>query len=161
MQLVVYQWLLPQLGYPKPDGVIWDYLRTKAPAKPQLLKNGELSKRKNIDTTYDVYMSTVEELLGEESLADYEEFAQTLKGKEDNFYRRIPLPHPSDKLVDSVVEDLLSTIKEIREKGPTAQVRNMTKDCKFCPYYNLCQAEVRGLDSDYIRKTEYYVKEKE
>ena len=37
-QLVLYVELLPMLGYPKPDGVIWDYIRKKAPTVPELLK---------------------------------------------------------------------------------------------------------------------------
>ena len=34
-QLVLYTKLLPELGYPKPAGVIWDYIRKKAPVKPE------------------------------------------------------------------------------------------------------------------------------
>lgn len=160
LQLLVYVWLLPQLGYAKPDGVIWDYIRKKAPAVPELLKNGVLSKAQKIDTTYEVYMASVDRLLGPEARPDYEEFASTLKSKEEKFYRRIYLPTPGKGMVDNVVKDLLSTTEEIREAGPRSTVRNMTRDCKMCSYYNLCQAEVRGLDSDYIRKTEYTVKEK-
>ena len=160
LQLLTYVWLLPQLGYPTPDGVIWDYIRTKPPTRPEVLKNGSISKAKSIDTTYDVYMQTVREELGEAALPDYEEFAQTLKGKEEKFYRRIALPHPPKVMVESVVRDIMATTAEIRFLGPNAQVRNMTRDCKQCSYYTICQAEVRGLDSDYIRQTEFETKEK-
>lgn len=34
LQLLLYVWLAPQLGYPKPDGVIWDYIRKKTPTVP-------------------------------------------------------------------------------------------------------------------------------
>jgi RecB family exonuclease len=160
-QLLIYHWLLPQLGYPKPDGVIWDYIRKKAPTVPELLKAGGLSRAKSIDTTYDVYMATVDRLLGPEARPEYEEFAQTLKGREEKFFRRIYLPHPNSSMVDTVVGDLMTSIKEIREKGPTATTRSMTKDCSWCSYYNLCQAELRGLDSDFIRKAEYKIKGEE
>ena len=160
LQLVTYHWLLPQLGYPVPDGVIWDYIRTKPPTKPEVLKNGTISKAKSIDTTYGVYMQTVKEVLGEDAPPEYEEFAQTLVGREEKFYRRIFLPNPPKAMVDSVVRDIMATTAEIRFLGPNAQVRSMSRDCKQCSYYSLCQAEVRGLDSDYIRKTEFTVKEK-
>lgn len=157
-QLLIYCWLLPILGYPKPDGVIWDYLRKKAPTVPEQLKAGGLSRAAKIDTTYDVYMATVDRVLGPKARPEYEEFAQTLKGREDKFFRRIYLPQPNSAMVNTVVTDLMSSIAEIREKGPTSTVRSMTKECNWCSYYNLCQAELRGLDSDFIRKTEYQIK---
>jgi hypothetical protein len=155
LQLLFYTWLAPQLGYPKPDGVIWDYIRKKAPAIPDTLKAGGLSKAAKIDTTYEVYMETVDKVLGPKARPDYEDFAQSLKGKEEKFYRRIYLPTPNQRMVDNVVRDVISSAEEIRQAGPMAQVRNMTKDCSFCSYYSICQAEVRGLDSEFIRKTEY------
>jgi len=160
LQLLFYCWLVPHLGYPKPDGVIWDYIRKKAPAIPEVLVKGGISKAAKIDTTYAVYMATVYEKLGVDALPQYEEFAATLKGREERFYRRIYLPSPSPTMVNNVVNDTLMTIEDIRARGATAQVRNMGRDCKSCSYYQLCSAEVRGLDSDYIRKTEYTMKEK-
>lgn len=155
LQLLIYDWALPQLGYPKPDGVIWDYLRTKAPSIPDVLKAGGISKSSKIDTTYDVYMNTVEEKLGRKALPDYEEFAQQLKGREEKFLRRIILPTPKKSMVDFVVKDLEATAMDIHTRGPTSTVRNMTRDCSWCSYYNLCQAEVRGLDTDHIRANDY------
>lgn len=157
-QLVTYCWLLPQLGYPKPDGVIWDYIRKKAPTIPEVLKSGEISKAKKIDTTYEVYIETVEKHLGAKAVPDYQEFAETLKGRETKFLRRIYLPHPNSQLVGTVVNDLFESIKEIDRDGPVSTCRTMTKDCSWCSYYNLCQAELRGLDTEYIRKVEYQTK---
>lgn len=155
LQLLIYNWMLPQLGYPAPDGVIWDYLRTKAPTQPEMLKAGGFSKNKSIDTTYDVYMGTVEKALGRKALKDYEEFAQQLKGREEKFLRRIILPAPKTVMISTVVKDLEATAQEIHTRGPMATVRNMTKDCSWCSFYNLCQAEVRGLDTEHIRAMDY------
>lgn len=160
LQLLFYCWLVPQLGYPQPDGVIWDYIRKKAPAIPEVLIKGGISKAAKIDSTYAVYMATVYEKLGVDALPQYEEFAQSLKGREERFYRRIYLPSPSQTMVSNVVKDTMSTIEDIRARGATAQVRNMGRDCKSCSYYLLCSAEVRGLDTEFILKTEYTVKEK-
>ena len=163
LQLLMYVKLLPHLGYPKPDGVIWDYIRKKPPTVPEVLKSGVISKAAKMDTTPKVYMEAVMKLPKEKrtatAMAEYEAFAKTLTGKEEKFYRRIYLPSPNQALVDNVFLDVLKTAEEIRTMGPTATVRNMTRDCKQCSYYSLCQAEVRGLDSDYIRKAEYTVKE--
>lgn len=157
-QLLIYCWLLPQLGYSTPDGVIWDYIRKKGPTKPEQLKAGGLSKAQKIDTTYEVYMATVDELLGPEARPEYEEFAKSLKGREEKFLRRIYLPKPNQAMVGTVVNDLMSTMAEINTKGPTSTVRSMTRDCPWCSYYTLCQAELRGLDSEFIRKADYKIK---
>lgn len=161
LQLLLYVWALPQLGYPKPDGVIWDYIRTKPPAIPERLVKGGFSKAKNIDTTYDVYMKTIIDELGPDKAQDYLEFAETLRGKEDKFNRRIYLPSPSVKMVENVVADFRETAWQIRTLGPTAKVRNMTRDCRMCSFQPLCNAEVRGLDTDFILKTEYERKDAE
>jgi hypothetical protein len=162
-QFVVYYWLLPQLGYPKADGIIWDYLRKKAPVPPEPLKSGALSKAKNQDTTVEVYMAKAVELFGtEKAEEEYGEFArETFSGREDRFFRRVYLPQPPDTLVDNIVIDLKASIEEIRSMGPISRVRNMSRECKQCEYYNLCSAELRGLDTDFMRKFEYTVKGEE
>ena len=33
--------------------------------------------------------------------------------------------------------------------------RTVTRECKSCEFYSLCQTEFRGLDASFIRKTEY------
>jgi CRISPR/Cas system-associated exonuclease Cas4 (RecB family) len=35
IQFVFYVWALARLGYPIPDGVIWDYVRSEVPKKPR------------------------------------------------------------------------------------------------------------------------------
>jgi hypothetical protein len=156
LQTVMYTWAAPQAGLPKPAGVIWDYIRTKAPAVPEVLKNGEVSMRKNIDTTPEVYLETVKRHLG--SIPDqYREFAKTLEHKRSDFFQRVKLPSPSPRLIEFAIRDLKESGREIRETGETSTVRTMTKDCSWCSYYPLCAAEVRGLDSTTIRKTLYEV----
>lgn len=157
LQMVFYYWALPLAGYKQPDGILWDYLRTKPPAIPEPLKKGGLSMAKNQDTTYDVYMEAVAALNPTPEEYDaYHKFAsETFAHKEEKFFRRIYLPNPNRDMVNAVVQDLVVTAHEIQVRGREAKVRNMTRDCSWCPFYNLCQAEVRGLDTEYIRKTEF------
>lgn len=158
LQLLTYCWLLPQAGYPKPDGVIWDYLRTKPPSKPEKLARGGFSQNKNIDTTEAVYRQTLIE--AGEDVDKYEDFLESLRGKEGRFYRRIHLPAPSEAMIENVVGDLKLSAREIQIFGKEACIRNMTRDCsRMCSYYNLCSAEVRGLDSEFIIKKEFTTKE--
>lgn len=152
LQTTLYYHFAPLCGFPKPYGVMWDYVRAKPPAVPQLLKKGGLSKRKNIDSTYETYLAAIDDrgLDGE----DYADILENLKTKPDNFYRRVYRPRP-DTIVLPLLRDLRETALEILFLGETTRARNLTTDCGWCGYYSLCQAELRGLDAEFIRQREY------
>lgn len=156
LQQVFYMWAMPLSGYPKPTGVIWDYVRTKPPAIPEQLKNGELTKRKNIDTDYDTYLGEIARLgLNPQ---DYLEILKPLKERGYiDFFQRVQLPAPNPQLIKNVVEDAKASALEIQQKGGYDKTRTIMRECKSCEFYNLCQAEFRGLDASFIRKTEYQV----
>lgn len=135
------------------DGIIWDYIRTKPPRIPETLKNGQLTVRKDIDTDFYTYSSELRRLQLDPK--PYKEILERLKprGSRD-FFQRVPLPAPPKDVVKSIVADAVDTATQILEEGDR-QTRNLTKDCSWCEYFNLCHAELRGLDADFVRKTDY------
>jgi len=151
LQTVLYYWACRENGE-KVDGVLWDYIRTKPPAIPETLKSGGLSKRSNIDTDYPTYYGEIKRL--GLNPADYSDILE--KVKKNVFFKRVPLPGPSEVLIGNVVKDFFDTAQEIRD-NPESRTRNMTRDCKSCTYFNLCSAEVRGLDTEFIIKQMYVV----
>lgn len=156
LQQVFYQWAMPLSGYPKPTGVIWDYVRTKPPAIPEQLKNGELTKRKNIDTDFDTYMGELSR--HDLNPSDYKEILGPLKQRGNmDFFLRVPLPSPSPELIKNVVEDAKASAIEMKKLGGVSKVRTIQRDCKGCEFYAVCSAEYRGLDSSFIRKSEYQI----
>lgn len=169
-QFAIYVWAAPQVGLPEPDGILWDYIKRTPPKLPETLKDGTISKRQ-IDSDYPTFMAEVTRVLGEGvsvgkkdpkiiTPADYEEFASNLPGGrnysgDDPFLRRIPLPNPSKELVRNTVDDFKRTVEDIRMHGPTGNDRNPTRMCKSCEYFLICAAELRGLDTEFILKSEY------
>lgn len=151
LQTVLYYWACLQNGMDV-GGVLWDYIRTKPPAIPELLKTGGLSKRSNIDTDYDTYYREIKK--HDLNPANYSDILE--KVKKNVFFKRVPLPGPSPVLVENVVKDFFDTAEEIRD-NPECATRNMTRDCKSCTYFNLCSAEVRGLDTEFIIKQMYVI----
>ncbi len=153
LQTTLYYWGAPKCGFPEPHGVMWDYIRSKPPAIPELLKKGGLSKRKNIDTTYETYLAAIKHHGLE--VSDYAEILENLKTKPNGYYRRTYRPAPK-KLVNILLNDLKSTALEIEALGETLRTRHLSHDCGWwCNYYSLCQAELQGLDTDFLRKKEY------
>lgn len=150
LQGMLYIWAARQAGY-DPVGIIWDYVRTKAPVVPETLKNGSLSKRKNIDTTWGVYLSEIERL-GLDP-ADYQDMREVLRGKDDDFYLRVRQP-----VNDLAVETGLATAKEqgarIMETHDLP-IREFNWQCPRCEFRRLCWAEMVGLDADFIRRNDF------
>jgi hypothetical protein len=159
LQSVFYIWA-HQLQHPKEavTGFCWDYLRTKAPAIPQVLVKGGLTKRANIDTDYYTYLDAIKS--NNLNPRDYIDLLNRLKKENSRFFKRVYLPSPSKEMIKTAVTDAKNTAIEIKNLGTTLRDRNMTRDCpRFCDYYNICQTEYRGIDSEYVRKTEYEERE--
>ena len=156
LQQTIYQWAMPLSGYPKPAGVLWDYIRTKPPVVPETLVKGGLSQRQNMDTDFETYSAEVVRL--KLNPKDYQKMLVPLKARGHmDFFQRVPLPAPSPALVKNVVDDLRTTLIEIKAIGGASMVRSIDYTCKRCEFFALCQAEFRALDSKFIRKTEYEI----
>lgn len=153
LQKVLYVWGWNEMNPSKTvTGFIWDYIRTKPPTIPEQLKNGGLSQRKDADTDYWTYLGELKRL--KLDIKPYMEYLAMLKKKPDTRYIRVTLPNPPKKMIENIISDLKETAIEMHTSK--SKDRNMTRMCASdCDFYNLCHAEVRGLDADYVRKNEY------
>jgi hypothetical protein len=157
LQTILYVWALRELGYPV-KAVLWDYVRTKAPTVPQILKNGSISKR-DVDTTYEVYLDTIKK--NKLKVNDYQDILDELKGKSvDRFYKRVLLP-VNDKMIETVLNDAKMTSLEMAtiRHLPVRNISGYT--CPRCFYSSICQASLRGLDSNFIIEKEYMPRKEE
>lgn len=161
IQLVLYAWAWNRQHEKYPEkhvsGVIWDYIRTKPPTIPELLKNGQLTQRKDIDTDYFTYMKAIKD--NDLNPKDYREILDMLKEKKSTNFQRVKYPLPPKAAMDQILEDFRASCIEIEVLGKTVATRSMAYDCQSCEYFELCQAELRGLDANFIKKTSYEVKE--
>jgi len=157
LQMVFYFWAWNRSHEDrKADGIMWDYARAKAPTRPELLKNGELSQRKNIDTDARTYLETI----GQHGLdpKNYAEMLAMLQGKENTFFERVRLPSPPKELVNLVVEDFRATTTMIQKLKGVAPRHMSQFNCQGCEFKQVCEAEVRGLDAEFVKKTQYELK---
>lgn len=149
VQTCLYTPAARKLGF-KIDLVMWDYVRTKPPAIPEVLKKGGITRRQNLDTDYDTYYRVIVE--NGHSPKDYS--VELERVKSNIFYDRKFIPI-SDRLIEMVIRDFVRTAKEI-DKLKMYPTRSLNKmNCRGCEYSSLCRAELMGLDADFIRKTEY------
>lgn len=159
LQTVFYVWAWNTQSPKDPvSGIIWDYLRTKPPTVPEVLKSGELTRRENLDSDYATYLKAIKD--NKLDPDDYEDELKRLRKKESKFYKRVPLPNPNPAMIEQIVTEAKNTAIEIRNLGGVLADRNMTRECPHdCDFFELCQAELRGLDSNFVRKATYEVRE--
>lgn len=157
LQTIVYRRVLPDLGIKRVDGVLWDYIRSKAPPVPELLKSGALSKRK-IDTFISVYEAEIAR--HKLKRKDYLDILKDLEGNERLFFKRIFMPF-NEQLYNEVLEDTVQTAREIEERAGIDKTRNISRDCSWCQFNLLCQTEMTGGDAEFVRKKEFKVEEKD
>lgn len=141
--------LLPDFG-----GIVFNIMRKKPPTIPRVLQRpaGSLSKAKDIDTTYDVYMESIRK--HGLNPADYAEILGILKEKGDTFFGR-KLVQRSQSRINNVRNSLYYTVKRIKdnakqyEKTNDLNVFNRTpnfmcpRDCEYC---ELCIMQSKQCD---------------
>lgn len=160
VQSAIYCWalpiILPQLGLdPKRFmGLIFNYIRTKPPTKPELLKNGTLSKRK-IDTD----RATIIMACKEYGL-DPHDYADMIKAADGRSYFDRHRLSKSPELIKNVLKDAIATATMFT--AMTHFARNPGLQCSWgCEYKELCMAEMYGHDSAFIRQSLYDVEDKD
>ena len=153
LQTSLYCWGLWKLGYDV-EGVMWDEVRTKLPVIPSVLKNGLISKRKNIDTDFETFVTALEE--NEQDEDGYEDILERVKF--NTFFRRHPFPADKE-FVSNIVDQFKVTVKRmVRFKDkPVAEVSFI---CGNCDYYHLCMADLKGLDTDFMKKASFKSRER-
>jgi hypothetical protein len=156
VQLLLYAEAWNRENREKVGGIIWDYIRTKAPTIPEVLKSGALTRRKDIDTDVHTYRKAIRD-----NDLDEDAYSLVLRDIEqrsvDKFYQRVPLPIPSKEMTKIVVDEFTQTAEMMR----TAKhfPRNATYRCHSCEFYSLCSAELAGVNAKFVERNQYEQRE--
>jgi CRISPR/Cas system-associated exonuclease Cas4 (RecB family) len=151
IQTSLYQLVLNKLGYPKINGSCYDYIRKKLPAIPEVLKSGYLSKRKNIDTTYEVYLKAIKD--NNENVDDYSDILDILKNKINPFYKRAWVVKP-EKLMASLAYDAQNVAEDIANNA-NKPFKAFGMECRSCDYRALCEAELMNYDIEFLLRNQF------
>lgn len=144
LQSSTYFHAMEILGWPLLDGVLWDYIKSKPPATPGILKSGNVSS-KRIDTL----PSKIRR-----DYPDHERLMTIATENRENYFERVFTPvHRS--VVGIVFKDFISTIREMIEGYGKKYDMNIDRHCSWCDYEPLCRAHLENADVDYIKEREY------
>lgn len=157
LQSAVYIRFIEMLGWWELEGTLWDYLRSKPPTHPQLLKSGELSSRE-LDSLPQVVLDTIKE--HKLNPKNYKDLIDAQTARMPTWYERIFTPTKKD-VVDMLVRDFTISAIQLRDTNfDKPMPRNIGKHCDWCDFEPLCRAALQGSDEEYIREREYEVKER-
>ena len=147
-QMTVYLWAAQQI-FGKPfEGVYYNVLRKKLPTVPPLVHQGkQLSKAKNIDTTYEVYYAEIEKHGFDPS--DYKEILEILENKPNTFFQREKVRRNQHEIS---MAGLMLYMEGIDMLNDPYIYTNPTWDCRWkCDFKELCKAINRNDDVEWMK----------
>lgn len=158
MQSAVYVRFIEMLGWWDVEGTVWDYIRSKPPTRPQLLKAGTLSTK-----ALDSLPQVVRDVLKANKLKekDYAELIDSQEANVSTWFQRVYTP-TKKPVVDSLFQDFVVSAKQLRDTNFDKPVpRSIGKHCGWCDFEAVCRAELQGSDSEYVKEREYAVRKNE
>lgn len=161
----LYLWAARQEGM-EVEGFIWNYLRTKAPSVPPLLKNGTRLSRAKCDTDYPTLVKAIR---GHELDPEpYRQWLDVLKAdrwqpdtvQTSHFFHRATL-EKDDDMLDRVALEAAHTYARMREydwEAMDAVERVPDRSCTFmCSFTDLCSAELFQGEAPFLRRQQFKV----
>lgn len=164
LQTILYAAKLERTRGITVDGILWNYVRTKPPTVPALLKGKRpaLTRRADLDTTWEVY----EEEIRQQGLnpREYADVRERLIDRENTVY--FPrFEHVIIADADLLLHDYAITATRIRrsrwewENNRSRPVRTLGQHCSYCRYTRLCESVLVGGDEEDLIKRLFKVEE--
>lgn len=154
-QAFIYDTVLERMNAPVIDGIVFDYILSKPPTYPSFTQTGKIARIDSIATlpqTFKdfLYVNNLDE-------TEYREVLQRLNKKTNDYFQRKYVPIKKH-IRDIVITDMVTTAREIAERGKIDSTMNIDKHCTWCNYRLICTARMSGGDEDFVRER-YYAKE--
>lgn len=131
-----------------PDKVKWDYIRSTPAAEPIWLVK---SKRFSEAASTKITPMSWKRACKAHGILDPEVIKKGEKYKENipEFFFQVELDI-DPAMVDVIWDGFLYTAKQIIRFGDENKTRNVTRDCSWCPYHDICYTEMTGGDVQYV-----------
>ena len=153
-QKCLYAKAVEKLHGVRPSSIIWDYISSAPAEEPIWLdKSGRFSNAKSMKITPMSY----ERACKARGIEPDPEQMKVYKDNVSNFFFRYPLDLPP-RMVDDVYDGFVYTAKMIAKYGSKNKVKNLTRDCSWCSYRDICYAEMTGGDVEYTIEKNYTTK---
>lgn len=152
IQSAVYIAVSDLLGWWSFEGTCWDYIRSKPPSRPKLLKSGEISERQ-LDSLPQV---VIDEIKNKKlNPRDYTKLIDQQRQNMSTWFQRVYTPIKK-KVINNLWNDFITTSVEMRDTNmDKPQPRTIGRHCSWCEFELLCRASLQGLDEEFVKETQY------
>lgn len=152
----IYAFLIESNGIGEVKAITWNYIKSKAPSKPSVLKDGKRISKAKCDTTPKIFLQTIEE--HGFNPADYSDVLEALSY--NDFFQRITLPYDREMTTELLREVLITAedIKTAENRGKFTH--NFSWTCKSCQYFPLCECEIHRGDIQGMLKANFKQEER-
>jgi len=141
------------------DGVLWDYIYSKPPSVPKLTQKGKISQAAIVTLPI-----TVSRFIAANKLTSKDEGVDSpiAAGEEgaERYFERVFVPR-NLRVEKIVLNDAISTAKEMQRKLGKSKERTIDFHCNMCEFKKLCNAALTGGDVGFVKRNYYYVDEEE
>lgn len=132
-----YCFLLSKVGV-KIDEIIWNYIRTEPLPRPQLLKNGTLSKRK-IETDRRTFLAAIKEY----GITPDVSLKKHIASLPETLSLVRVTNSPNMRVGEIFVREWVERAR--RAQSIRVPTHNLTRSCRWeCDYTTLCQIDLQG-----------------
>jgi len=151
LQSCVYIRIMEVLGWWKVEGTLWDYIRSKSPTRPLILKSGEMSER-----SLDSLPQVVIDVCREHRIKPPADLVYKQHENMSHWFERIYTP-VKKKVVDEVFTDFLNTARQMANtpRPRRGRPKSIGRHCDWCQFEDICRAELQGSDAEFV-KEHYY-----
>ncbi len=162
VQSAFYIRILDMLGVKGVKGTVWNYIRSKSPSRPKVLKSGGLSSV-DCDSLPEVVEATIKE-----NGLDREAYQALLQQQQDNlqtWFQRV-WTAVDERVVKTIFLEFIRTAREMKEyydDNDTPPPRTIDLHCSWCPYEKICRAELQDDEDavDWVLKHDYVTDDSE
>lgn len=131
-----------------PDKVKWNYIKSVPASEPIWLdKTKRFSEAASTKITPMSWRRACKErnILDPEILAKGDRYASNIT----EFFFQVELDI-DPAMVEAIWDGYMYTAKQIVRFGESNKTKNVTRDCSWCPYRDICYSEMTGGDTEYI-----------
>jgi hypothetical protein len=139
------------MGWAPLDGACWDYIWSKPPDVPQILKSGAISRRQ-----IQSLPTRIKWWFEDRGLPIDRSLMQKTEVYRNKWFDRI-FTTKKEKVVDFMFADFERSVREMVEHEDKDPVRTIDLHCDWCEYEALCRAELTGGDVDYVKEKEFFL----
>ena len=131
-----------------PDKVKWDYIKSVPASEPIWLdKTKRFSEAASTKITPMSWRRACKErnILDPDILAKGDRYASNIS----EFFFQVELDI-DPAMVETIWDGYMYTAKQIVRFGESNKTKNVTRDCSWCSYRDICYSEMTGGDTEYI-----------